>query len=136
MPGIDFYVDSGLAVITLADSAGGNLLNGESLVSLQKAFNASLVHESVRAVLLRSNGDRFCLGMDLRLVQDCSENNIPAKNLVASYSDLLLQIHTSPKPVLALVTGEVKAGGVGLTAITLGVSLINIAAETPPNTNS
>ena len=63
MPGIDFYVDSGLAVITMADSTGGNLLNEESLDSLQQALTASLSHESVRAVLLRSNGDRFCLGM-------------------------------------------------------------------------
>jgi enoyl-CoA hydratase/carnithine racemase len=114
---IDYYVDSGLAVITLADSSGGNLLNGKSLALLHEALRDSLEHAGVRAVLLRSNGARFCLGMDLGLVYDVKADQVAARNLVTAYSNLLLQIHSSPKPVLALVTGEVKAGGVGLTAV-------------------
>lgn len=129
---VEQYVDSQVAVITLAGGRQGNLLNPESLEELAAAFERSLGNPEVRAVLLRSAGPAFCLGMDLfRLAEKAgaarSESGEAdkgalgkaraaqeAERAVSRYADLLAVIFSAPIPVVCLVDGEVKAGGVGL----------------------
>lgn len=111
--GVAFATDAGLALLTLDDGAGGNRLNPESLQALTAAFAAAEADSTVRAVLLRSAGPAFCLGMDLSRV---GGDGAEAAAAIRLYSELLLHIHRSPLPVIALVQGPVKAGGVGLVA--------------------
>jgi enoyl-CoA hydratase len=59
----------------------------------------------VRAVVLTHTGNTFCAGADLR-------DPPPPDALVA----VLRQIVELPKPVVARVTGHVRAGGLGLLA--------------------
>jgi enoyl-CoA hydratase/carnithine racemase len=113
---IESYIDSGLTVITLADSEGGNRLNMDSLSELSHAINAALMNDEVRVILIRSNGANFCLGMDLVFLTDAEGDRSIGEYAVGLYVDLLLKIYESPKPVIALVDGEVKAGGIGLVA--------------------
>jgi enoyl-CoA hydratase/carnithine racemase len=111
---VAFEVDSQAALLTLTNGAGGNLLNGESLEALQAAVSRASADPDVRAVVLRSEGGPFCLGMDLGLLQAAHADPELGKRTVALYVDLLSSIQASPKPVIALVQGAVKAGGIGL----------------------
>ena len=113
MDPIHRYTDSSLAVITLTRSREGNLLNGESLSALQKTVAAAVDDPEVRVILLRSNGKVFCRGMDLVSLQN-RQNMDAVREALNNYVDACATIFESPKPVVALVQGEVKAGGVGL----------------------
>ncbi|MDD5067274.1 MAG: enoyl-CoA hydratase/isomerase family protein [bacterium] len=111
---VEQYSDSGLCVITLNNSEAGNVLNIQSMEEFHKALRASLKDGKARVILLRSNGDNFCLGMDLKMLQETEGRNSLAKKAVALYTRLLSLIYKSPKPVISLIQGNVKAGGMGL----------------------
>jgi enoyl-CoA hydratase/carnithine racemase len=116
MAPVEQYVDSQVAVITLNDGEHGNLLSPEGLAEVASAFDRTLHDPGVRAVLLRSNGPAFCLGMDLaRLAaHDSARSRRDAEEAVDGFSGLLQTIYSAHLPVVCLVEGEVKAGGVGL----------------------
>lgn len=113
---VDQYEDSHVSVITLNDAEHGNLLGPESLGELAAALERSLKDPSARAVLLRSSGPAFCLGMDLaRLASPASPASAAeAETAISRYSGALGSIFTAALPVVSFVRGEVKAGGVGL----------------------
>jgi enoyl-CoA hydratase/carnithine racemase len=113
---IEQYVDSQVAVITLNDGEHGNLLSPEGLDELAAALDRSLHDAGVRAILLRSNGPAFCLGMDLaRLAAHASaDSRTDAEKAVDRFAGVLQTIFSAALPVVCLVEGEVKAGGVGL----------------------
>lgn len=110
------YIDSHLAVITMLESETGNRLNRTSLEELSQAFHSSIQNSETRAILLRSNGPRFCYGMDLDYLQSIQKDISQGEMAVMLYTDLLLTILKSPKPIIALINGDVKAGGLGLVA--------------------
>jgi methylglutaconyl-CoA hydratase len=116
---IEQYVDSQVAVITLNDGEHGNLLGPERLDDLSAAFNRSLRDSQVRAILLRSNGPAFCLGMDLaRLAaHGSSGSRADAEKAVDRFAAVLQAIYSAATPVVCLVEGEAKAGGVGLACV-------------------
>ncbi len=108
-------------MITLADGAGGNRLTPESLEALEGALAACGPDPQVRVILLRSGGPVFCLGMDLGRLSTLQEGSAGSARSVlegatARYGRVLRMLHTSRQPVVCLVTGAVKAGGVGLAA--------------------
>ncbi len=112
---VDQHVDSHVAVITLNDGEHGNLLGPESLQELAAAIAQSQSDRSVRAVLLRSNGPSFCLGMDLAKAASADARaEKQAQAAVSRYADVLYSIFSSPLPFLCLLQGDIKAGGVGL----------------------
>ncbi|MBN1898440.1 MAG: enoyl-CoA hydratase/isomerase family protein [Spirochaetes bacterium] len=113
-------LDSHVALITLNNSEQGNVLNQKSLQAIIQTLGSSIQNRDSRVIVLRSNGDQFCLGMDLSFLQSLDqsteENRKKADETVSLYVDLLSLIHFSAKPVICVVKGEVKAGGVGLVA--------------------
>jgi len=113
---VEQQLDAGVAVITLRDPEHGNLLAAQSVEDLAAACERSVRDPRARAVLLRSAGAAFCLGMDLgRLsAQGGRSGRAEARRAVGRYSDLLAAMFRAPLPVACLVQGEVKAGGVGL----------------------
>ena len=114
--------ESGLGLISLMDAAGGNRLNPLSLKLLIAALDQALADATVRAIVLRAAGpagSAFCLGMDLDKLSSSlgQEGNLGARRqAVLDYGSLLERISSCGKPVIALVGGAVKAGGVGLVA--------------------
>ncbi|MEW2284907.1 enoyl-CoA hydratase family protein [Streptomyces sp. NPDC047841] len=95
------------AVDTLSlDSTGTrNALSAALVTELAGALADCGEDPDVRAVVLTHTGTTFCAGADLRDPPDPDA-------LVA----LLRQIVELPKPVVARVTGHVRAGGLGLLA--------------------
>jgi enoyl-CoA hydratase len=82
-----------------------NALSAALVSGLAEALTECGKDPDVRAVVLTHTGNTFCAGADLR---DPPE----PEALVA----LLRQIVELPKPVVARVTGHVRAGGLGLLA--------------------
>jgi enoyl-CoA hydratase/carnithine racemase len=113
---LEYTVDSQVALITLTSQPAGNVLNRSSLELLQSAIDQAVADKQVRVIVLRAQGDPFCLGMDLAMVQQVHQHEADARKTIALYVSVLTSISVSPKPVICLVQGAVKAGGVGLVA--------------------
>jgi enoyl-CoA hydratase/carnithine racemase len=116
VPLLEYTVDSQVALITLTNRSAGNVLNRSSLESLQSAIDQAVADKQVRVIVLRAQGDPFCLGMDLAMVQQVHQNEAETRKIIALYVSVLTSISVSPKPVVCILQGAVKAGGVGLVA--------------------
>jgi methylglutaconyl-CoA hydratase len=105
-------VSRGVATLTLDSPANRNALSRAMRSQLRDAFTAALADDSVRVVVLDHTGRVFCSGMDLT---EAAGEGVQEQG-VREYPELLDAIWTSPKPVLAVVRGPARAGGIGLLA--------------------
>ncbi|MFF8592486.1 enoyl-CoA hydratase family protein [Streptomyces sp. NPDC015220] len=95
----------GVEILTLDSPGTRNALSAALVGELDDALADCGEDPGVRAVLLTHTGNTFCAGADLRDPPD-------PQALVA----LLRRIVALRKPVVARVTGHVRAGGLGLLA--------------------
>ena len=95
----------GVETLTLDSPHNRNALSAPLVGELTDALTDCAKDTDVRAIVLTHTGNTFCAGADLR-------DPPPPDGLVA----LLRQIVELPKPVVARVTGHVRAGGLGLLA--------------------
>ncbi|MER7189209.1 enoyl-CoA hydratase family protein [Streptomyces flaveolus] len=95
----------GVETLTLDSPHNRNALSAALVAELADALAKAGEDTGVRAVVLTHTGSTFSAGADLRDPPDPDA-------LVA----LLRQIVELPKPVIARVTGHVRAGGLGLLA--------------------
>ncbi|KND45703.1 enoyl-CoA hydratase family protein [Streptomyces stelliscabiei] len=93
----------GITTLTLDSPANRNALSAALVAALRDALDGCGKDDAVRAVVLTHTGNTFCAGADLRDPPD-------PQALV----DLFRQLLQLPKPVVARVTGHVRAGGLGL----------------------
>ncbi|MFD6227185.1 enoyl-CoA hydratase family protein [Streptomyces sp. NPDC060232] len=97
---------AGITTLTLDSPANRNALSAELVAELRAAFAAAGDDPAVRAVVLTHTGGTFCSGADLKSPFD-----------PADFVALLREIAELPKPVVARVTGHVRAGGLGLLGV-------------------
>ncbi|MGG8409993.1 enoyl-CoA hydratase family protein [Streptomyces sp. 12297] len=107
----------GITTLTLDSPANRNALSAALVGELRTALAAAGADPAVRAVVLTHAGTTFCAGADLKSPCD-----------PADFLALLREIAALAKPVVARVTGHVRAGGLGL----LGVC--DLAAAGPGST--
>jgi methylglutaconyl-CoA hydratase len=79
---------------------------------LREALDRALADDAVRVVVLDHTGRVFCSGMDLAEAAGGGAQD----QGVREFPDLLESIWRSAKPVVAVVRGPARAGGVGLLA--------------------
>lgn len=103
--------DRGIAVLTLDSPSNRNALSAALMAELGDALARAANDPEVRAVLLAHTGNVFCAGVDLGEAT-AGDPAAGPRSLV----ELLRAIVELPKPVLARVTGHVRAGGLGLLA--------------------
>lgn len=96
----------GITTLTLDSPHNRNALSSRLVAELRGALAAAGRDDRVRAVLLTHTGTTFCAGADL--------SEPPSASGAAGLVDLLRSIVELPKPVVARVTGHVRAGGLGL----------------------
>ncbi|MFK0023005.1 enoyl-CoA hydratase family protein [Streptomyces sp. NPDC090798] len=106
--------DRAITTLTLDTPANRNALSAALVGELADGLTRCGKDRDVRAVILTHTGNTFCAGADLR-------DPPPPDALVA----LLRQIVELDKPVVARVTGHVRAGGLGL----LGACDLAIASK-------
>ncbi|WEH17251.1 enoyl-CoA hydratase family protein [Streptomyces sp. VNUA24] len=93
----------GITTLTLDSPANRNALSAALVAGLRDALDGCGKDDTVRAVVLTHTGSTFCAGADLR--------DPPDPAALVALLRLLLEL---PKPVVARVTGHVRAGGLGL----------------------
>ncbi|MFC7219177.1 enoyl-CoA hydratase family protein [Streptomyces polyrhachis] len=103
--------EDGTAVLTLDSPHNRNALSTRLVTELYAALEAAAGDTQVRAVLLTHTGGTFCAGADLGE----AVHSAPA-DAARGLARLLRTIVELPKPVLAAVSGHVRAGGLGLLA--------------------
>ncbi|HET6855937.1 MAG TPA: enoyl-CoA hydratase family protein [Streptomyces sp.] len=95
--------ERGITTLTLDSPANRNALSAQLVGELGDALAACGKDPGVRAVLLTHTGNTFCAGADLKSPPDPH-----------AFVRLMRAVVELPKPVLARVTGHVRAGGLGL----------------------
>lgn len=96
----------GLTTLTLDSPANRNALSAPLVQELRTALAAEATTPATRAIVLTHTGTTFCAGADLKSPCD-----------PADFLALLREIAEHPKPVVARVTGHVRAGGLGLLGV-------------------
>jgi methylglutaconyl-CoA hydratase len=105
-------VARGVATLTLDSPANRNALSRAMRARLRGALADALADDAVRVVVLDHTGRVFCSGMDL---SEAAGGGAQEQG-VREFPEILETIWSSPKPVLAVVRGPARAGGVGLLA--------------------
>jgi methylglutaconyl-CoA hydratase len=95
-----------------------NALNPGMIEGLKACLTQFIQEDSVRIILIRSEGKVFCSGADLQHLEQMRDNSY-AENLEDSNSlrGLFEMIYRCPKPVVAAVQGHALAGGCGLVNV-------------------
>ncbi|HEY0400482.1 MAG TPA: enoyl-CoA hydratase-related protein [Blastococcus sp.] len=109
---VQVAVSRGVATLTLDSPANRNALSRALRAQLRDALAAALADDAVRVIVLDHTGQVFCSGMDLTEAAGGGAQD----QGVREFPDLLESIWNSPKPVVAVVRGPARAGGVGLLA--------------------
>ncbi|MGC9541806.1 enoyl-CoA hydratase family protein [Streptomyces sp. UG1] len=95
----------GVETVSLDSPDTRNALSAALVDELADTLTDAAKDPDVRAIVLTHTGNTFCAGADLR--------DPPHPDALVT---LLRQIVDLPKPVVARVTGHVRAGGLGLLA--------------------
>ncbi len=102
-------VDGHVATITLESPRNRNALSRRLVAELRAHLETANSTPSVRVVVLTHTGGTFCAGADLHeAVEDGMTRG--ARALL----DLLTALVVSPTPLVAVVRGHCRAGGLGL----------------------
>ncbi|MFJ6746742.1 MULTISPECIES: enoyl-CoA hydratase family protein [unclassified Streptomyces] len=102
--------DHGITTLTLDSPHNRNALSTRLVAELHTALAQAAASATTRAVLLSHTGTTFCAGADL---SEATATDDPTAGPLG-LARLLRTIVELPKPVVARVTGHVRAGGLGL----------------------
>ena len=112
--------DAGVCVLTLNAPQSINALSEQMLAALSGAFDQIAQDRSVKAVILRSAGDHFCAGHNLKEMNarraDADGGFQYFQDLFATCAAMMLRIVHLPQPVIAEVKGIATAAGCQLVA--------------------
>lgn len=100
--------DNSVVTVTLNRPEVGNALSTPMLSELLIHLEAAKNVEATRVIVLAASGTSFCAGADLR--------NPPDQHFPDMFERVLDSIASAPQPVVARVSGHVRAGGIGLVA--------------------
>ena len=97
--------------VTLNRPKKKNALHPQMINEIAFAFQYAFYNDNIRAVLLKSNGDVFCSGLDLKALNgDIEKNNstVPKANSKILIGELFNKLY---KPKICQLEGDVYAGG-------------------------
>jgi enoyl-CoA hydratase/methylglutaconyl-CoA hydratase len=108
---VHYRVDDHVASVVLDSQHNRNALSRQLVTELYDGLDKAAADEDVKVVLIRAEGRTFCSGADL------AEASADGMEQTASQMvELQRRIATLPKPVVARVHGNVRAGGIGIVA--------------------
>jgi enoyl-CoA hydratase len=106
---VHLNVDGGIATVTLDSPHNRNALSRQLVAELTDRLRVAGVDDAVRAVVLTHTGTTFCAGADLS-----EASTGPMSGTAEALLGVLRLIVDVPRPVIARIDGNVRAGGVGL----------------------
>jgi enoyl-CoA hydratase/carnithine racemase len=95
------------------------VINEESLRAFAQELERACLNQAHRVILLEGSEGAFCRGMDLAMLaklQAETEDRPDFLPELEEFARCLRQIRFAGKPVIAVVDGEVLAGGVGIVS--------------------
>lgn len=109
--------ERGVATVTLNRPDKHNAFDDVVIAELRAAFDALAANDTVRVVVLASEGKSFSAGADLGWMKrmaayDYSDNLADARLL----ADMLKALYDMPQPTIARVQGAAFGGAVGLVS--------------------
>src|SRR5580704_14426586 len=112
---VDYAVSVPVVRITLNRPEKRNALDDSMIAGLEHALVRSMVEKSARVVLISGMGTDFCAGMDLRQLQETSDQSVE-KNLesAGALGGFYRALRRHRFPVVAAVQGRALGGGCGL----------------------
>lgn len=117
---LSFDAENGVARVVLDRPKSINALSEEMLSALQSCLDKIAADRSIRAVILRSSGDHFCAGHNLKEMTarraDADGGKAYFVELFETCSTLMKTIVRLPQPVIAEVRGIATAAGCQLVA--------------------
>lgn len=121
---VHYTVDRAIATITLDSPENRNALSAQLVGEVTAHLRTAGADPDVRAVVLTHTGTTFCAGADLK--ESAAEGG-PAQGTLRMLA-MLRAIVELPKPVVARINGNVRAGGLGI------VGACDIAVAGPTST--
>ncbi|MFI1915434.1 enoyl-CoA hydratase family protein [Nocardia sp. NPDC020380] len=114
-PFVRYEVADGFATLTLDSPHNRNALSSRLITELLEGLERATADESVRGVVLTHTGNTFCAGADLKEAVD-ADPAAAADIRTGWMLSVLRSVLEMPKPVIAQVDGNVRAGGMGILA--------------------
>src|SRR4029077_12887604 len=106
---VHLVVADGVATVTLDSPHNRNALSRQLVAELTDRIGSAGASPDVRAIVLTHTGTTFCAGADLS-----EASTGPMTGTASSLLALLRVIVDVPRPVIARIHGNVRAGGIGL----------------------
>lgn len=107
--------DEGVATITIDRPEAANSLDLNTALALRDAVTEVSQDRQARCLILRSEGQRFCVGGDVRgFARAGKEADRHIAELAGTMHQVILAIAHMPKPCVCLVQGAAAGAGVGL----------------------
>ena len=114
-------------ILTLSDPATRNTLSPQVYSAGVEALNMAESDDSVRAVILRGDGEHFCAGGDLNRIMGLRRTGPEAQSeSIALFHQFIESLRAFPKPTIAAVEGFAAGGGMSLA---LACDLLVAAAD-------
>ncbi len=113
-PVVRYSVAEGAATLTLDSPHNRNAISSAMVHQLRAGLDAAARDTDVRAVVLTHAGGTFCAGADLS--ESSGSPDEDAAQRTHDMVGLLRGILELPKPVIGVIDGHVRAGGMGLVA--------------------
>src|SRR5688572_23060516 len=105
----DYRAEGGIATITL-NNPPANLYTHEMMIDLDKAILQARFDDSVHAIVLTGQGDKFfCAGADIKMLSSVTPKFKYFFCLHAN--ETLLRLEQTPKLVIAAINGHCVGGG-------------------------
>ncbi|MFO7259296.1 MAG: enoyl-CoA hydratase-related protein [Bacteroidota bacterium] len=115
---VRYSLDRNVCTITMNRPEKRNALNPELIAALREAFTRAELDPEARIIVLAAEGEAFCAGADLAYLQQMQQFSYDENlNDSTQLKDLLWQIYSHPKVVIAKVQGPAIAGGCGLVTV-------------------
>jgi len=108
---VHYRVDDAVASLVLDSQHNRNALSRQLVQELYDGLARAEDDDEVKVVLVRAEGRTFCSGADL---SEASAQGM--EHAAGVLVELQRRIATLPKPVVARVHGNVRAGGIGIVA--------------------
>ena len=110
---VGYAVDGAVARLTLDSPDNRNALSTALVEQLHHRFTDAVADPGVRVVVLGHTGGTFCAGADLAEAAGRDPSEL-AVDRAREMTRLLRRILELPVPVVGVVDGHVRAGGLGL----------------------
>lgn len=107
----------GLLVLTMNRPERRNALNPELMNALHDAVAAAANDPAVRAVLLGGAGGHFCVGGDVKAMNDAKGGDESVEERTRNLRDRMSVsqlLHDMPKPTIAVIEGSCAGAGLSL----------------------